>query len=518
MSDFDLGDQISNAEEDDESSDESEVERAPPPNEVEGGETENETEANDSGSMLSGDDGDSSGSAFTSDDDSPFTSDEGDVDPFADTETPDVSEALEEVDEDKEPEVIPADESTPSEAPQNDDAEDDSSDEGETSDEVKESVETDSDNADDDSDEEQQEEVVSSGLEDELPDADDTDTVSDDDDGEDTESVEWGGDGPAPNVDQNGASASESDSEPEPDSETESEDTNPMSDSNGSSGIDVKSIASNVMTASEAAETDQRFTIMVWADPGQGKTHFACTMPSPVVIIDTEGKAEEVTRKFHKEGQYDDPFIFQPSNYDEASEALTQGMKILHEFKEEEGVIGTLAVDSMSIMWDWAQQKYVDKFYKGKDKSEVDFDSAIGGGQSDWKVIKRLHNAQFRQDMLDSPFHLCWTAMREDDYEERMKGNRDADKPAGEKENVYKVDEVIRVTEGPDGAPVGVLNKSGKIKHRYVGYRYVEFPDHKELIDQIREAERGDGAISPLEKSHDVQIVEGSPMSKNSDD
>jgi hypothetical protein len=38
------------------------------------------------------------------------------------------------------------------------------------------------------------------------------------------------------------------------------------------------------------------------------------------------------------------------------------------------------------------------------------------------------------------------------------------------------------------------------------------------LIDQIREVERGDGAISPLERSHDVQIVEGSPMSKNSDD
>lgn len=508
MSDFDLENEISEAGSEDDS-DESEVERAPPPGETNN--VESEEDDDEAESTASETDSSSSGSAFTSDDDSPFASDT-EEDPFEADETPDASGFLDEVDEDKEPDITQpqTDEPVPDSVEQDDAEDTDTSDEGETSDETDESAEDESDNADNDSDEEPEEEVVSEDLEEDLAETDESDGDTDDGDtDEDETSVEWGGDGPAPNVDENGASESDSDTEPEEDS---------MSDNNGSSGIDVKSIASEVMTAPEAANTDERWSVMVWADPGQGKTHFAASMPSPVVIIDTEGKAEEVTGKWAKKGQYKDPFVFQPSNYDEASEALTRAFKILRKFEKEEGVTGTIAVDSMSIMWDWAQQKYVDKFYGGKDKSEVDFDSAMGqSGSSDWKVIKRLHNAQFRQDMLDTDYHLCWTAMREDDYEERMKGNRDADKPAGEKENVYKVDEVVRITEGPNGKPNAILNKSGKVKHRYVGLEYPDFDKHSDLVEGIREAELGQGSIKPLEKAHDVRIVEGSPY-KDEDD
>lgn len=286
-----------------------------------------------------------------------------------------------------------------------------------------------------------------------------------------------------------------------------------------SSVVDVKSIAPNVMTASDAADRDPRYTMLVWADPGQGKTHFACTGPEPVVIIDTEGKADEVARKFKGEGEVpESPFIFQPTNYDEALEALNSALDILDEYRNKAGITGTLVVDSMSVMWGWSQQKYVEKFYPGKDKDEVEFSSAIGGGQSDWKQIKRYHNVKFRQTMLDSPYHLIWTAMREDDYEEVMKGNRDADKPAGEKENAYKVDEVLRIQEGQDGAPIGVLNKSGKIKHRYSGLRYPTFDKHKELVDQILDAESGNRSVSAIAGAKGVKIHEGNPKFQQDDE
>ncbi len=276
-------------------------------------------------------------------------------------------------------------------------------------------------------------------------------------------------------------------------------------------GIDVKSIAPDVMTVAEAAEKDPRYTLMLWADPGQGKTHASFTMPSPVVMIDTEGKSDELAHKFD-EGEYDDPFIFQPSNYDEAVDALQKAIKILDAYRTQEGVIGTIVVDSMSVMWGWSQQKYVEKYYPGRDVEDVDFQTGFGSGKSDWKQIKNFHNVKFRQVMLDTPYHLCWTAMREDDYDAALNdGDRDADKPAGEKENIYKVDEIIRLQEGPDGAPVGELQKSGKVKHRYTGLRYPTFDKHKEIIEAIDQAEAGRGTIKAVEDRFNIRIAEGNP-------
>lgn len=300
--------------------------------------------------------------------------------------------------------------------------------------------------------------------------------------------------------------------------ETEVTSTDGGSQTDDSSDIDVKSIAPGVITAEEAADRERRFTMMVWSDPGMGKTHFSCTGPEPVVIIDTEGKADEVAGKFRGEGEISEsPFILQPTDYDEAIEALNSALDILDEFRRKKDMTGTLVVDSMSVMWGWSQQKYVDKYYPGKDAEEVEFNSAIGGGQSDWKQIKRYHNVKFRQPMIDSPYHLIWTAMREDDYEERMKGNRDADKPAGEKENPYKVDEVLRIKEGEEGAPVGVLNKSGKIKHRYAGLRYPTFEKHRDLLDDILDAENGSRSPQAVAGEHGVRIHEGNPEYEEED-
>lgn len=292
----------------------------------------------------------------------------------------------------------------------------------------------------------------------------------------------------------------------------------PKADGNGS--IAVKDIAPNAMTVTEAAEQERRWTTMVWAEPGMGKSHFSMSAESPVCVIDTEGKADELAHKFADEGEFDDPFIFQPSDFDEAKEALEQSLTLLDAFREEHGVVGTIAVDSMSVMWGWSQQKYVDKFYPhAEDPSEVELSTGFGSGKSDWKQIKNYHNVQFRQKMIDSPYHLVWTAMSEDDYDAQINENRrDAEKPAGEKENVYKVDEVIRLKEGPDGAPVGELQKSGKVKHRYTGLRYPTFPKHQELIEAIDDAEAGNGSIAQVEAKFGVNVVEGNPAYVQQDD
>ena len=378
----------------------------------------------------------------------------------------------------------------------------DDSEESDEADDTEEVEETTEDDSADESDEEPADSPFgdsdgeSDTDEEESDESDDSADESADTDTEETEeSVE--------------AETPDTPSEPEPEPATTD---GGSAESEESVEIDVKSIAPDVITADEAAERDPRFSMLVWSDPGMGKTHFGCSAPDPVVIIDTEGKADEVAGKFRGEGRVpESPFLFQPTDYDEALEALHSALEILDEYRTKADMTGTIVVDSMSVMWGWSQQKYVDKFYPGKDAEEVEFSSAIGGGQSDWKQIKRYHNVKFRQVMLDSPYHLVWTAMREDDYEERMKGNRDADKPAGEKENIYKVDEVLRIQEGPDGAPVGVLNKSGKIKHRYAGLRYPTFDKHRDMVDDILDAENGIRSIEAVAGEKGVRIHEGNP-------
>lgn len=274
--------------------------------------------------------------------------------------------------------------------------------------------------------------------------------------------------------------------------------------------IDVSDIAPGAVGPDEAANREKRWTIEIWSDPGMGKSHFGYSSQEPVCFIDTEGKADNLAHKFQDKTF----FLWQPSDYDEALDALHEALDVLDRYREQTDKIGTIVVDSMSVMWGWSQQKYVEKFYPGQDVDEVNFSSGFGGGQSDWKQIKRYHNVKFRQVMIDCPYHLVWTAMREEDYSKVMEGEADSppDKPAGEKENIYKVDEIIRLREDQQGRPVGELQKSGKIKHRYIGLSFPTFDKHRELVERIDEAERSaSGDMSSIEDEYGVRVVEGNP-------
>lgn len=283
--------------------------------------------------------------------------------------------------------------------------------------------------------------------------------------------------------------------------------------------IDISDIAPQATSVQEAADRESRWTILAWAEPGKGKSHFAYTMPDPIVFIDTEGKANELAEKFTTK----DIHIFTPSNYDEARDAAEQGLAILDRYRVEQDRLGTIVVDSMSDMWEWSQSKYVDVYYPNQSPEEVNFQSQMQtkGQQSDWKQIKSYHNAKFRQPMIESPYHLCWTAMEQDDFDAVLNdGERRAKKPAGEKTNVYKVDEVYRIREDAKGRPVGELHKSGKIKHRYTGLTYPTFEKHQEVVEAIKKTETGGVSPSavPSQTGYDVTVVEGNPKYLTPDD
>jgi len=290
-----------------------------------------------------------------------------------------------------------------------------------------------------------------------------------------------------PGGDENDASASDSESESE--TEVSPSDSQPSPSTSTATDGGAISAPEGFISIDEAVKLDHRWRILVWSDPGQGKSHFAHTMPKPIIYIDTEGKGHDIASKFGD----DDIHYSRPDDYDQAVDALHNGLEYLEEVHEKQDRRGTIVVDSMTDMWQWSQVRYAEYAYPGKSVDEVEFSSGLqSSGGNDWQKIKEFHNANFRDVIVNCPFHFCWTARREDDYEEVFEGGEKGDKPGGEKHNPFESSYNIRIRESKkdgDDAPVGFLNKSGKTRRKYGELRYPTFPKHKEIILQIEEAE-----------------------------
>lgn len=299
--------------------------------------------------------------------------------------------------------------------------------------------------------------------------------------------------------------------------ETGTEQAEPVSSgADGGGGvdpIDTTGLTSNAMTAEEAAQKEHTHRILVWGPPGLFKTHFAYTMPEPVCLIDTEGKAHDIAHKFEDKVTY----IFQPENFEEAQEALDDAIAILEKYRREQDVIGTIAVDSMSIMWEWAQLHYMRKWMPQADSLEEareNFDSAMSSqGPGDWQKIKQYHNESFREVMLNTDFHIVWTAMSTEDYGAVMEEGLSTTpmKPDGEKNNKYKVDHIIRGRWDDEGRAVGDLEKSGLVRQQYRGLVNPTFEKHQRVIGAIEDIEENDDDVQVLEMEDgtEVEITQG---------
>lgn len=284
--------------------------------------------------------------------------------------------------------------------------------------------------------------------------------------------------------------------------------------------VDVSSIAPDAMDKDESDAKEHIWRTLGYGNPGTGKTHYGFTHPEPIFCIDTENKAHSITDKFDKE-----IFLFEVNNYDEATNALNQSLDALEAYWNEENVRGTLMVDSMSNMWDWAQQKYMEMAYPGREVNEVNFTSALQGGDSDWQAIKRLHNERFREKMVTSNFHLYWTSTSREDYASILSGSDDPPaKPEGEKNNIYKATEVLHFYEGEDGKPAANLKKNARTKWRFGGLYYPTFHKVSEILDSIVAAEKNPDSITLGELKEtfpqDVELYDGDPdiVMRNSSD
>lgn len=288
-------------------------------------------------------------------------------------------------------------------------------------------------------------------------------------------------------------------SNPEPEPETPQNVKETPSDGSGGGPPDVGGVS-----VSQAAKTaHDRWRVLVWGPAKLFKTHFCYTMPGPVVIIDTEAKSEQLSPKF----QGKDVLILnihdmpaEPNTkFRQAKEALKRGIEWLDWWREEEGRIGSITVDSMSDIWEYAQEHHKIENYPLKDASDIQLSSNFGSSsESDWAIVKRYHNGEFRDLIVNSPYHFCWTAKERVAFNETFEDeeNRQFLEPRGETNNDYYVDTIIRARRDKDRGKVGDLIGSNYIDNSFVGLKKPTFPKVRDAIEHIQSVEGGNAQVS----------------------
>ena len=287
------------------------------------------------------------------------------------------------------------------------------------------------------------------------------------------------------------------------------DDEEPEDDVSGLPDVDVASLAPDAVSREAAAEREKQKTLLVWGPEGSGKSHIAHSAPEPICYIDTEGKADEIAEKF--EGKRIHYFV--ADDYKEAKAALDQALDVLAEYLDA-GYRGTLVVDSMTAMWEYAKVDYAKFAYQTDNLSEVNFQSELEGSK-DWTKIKARHNEEFREEILESPYHVVFTSGEKEAYGEVFEGGETKVVPDGEKWNKYAVKDVVRLRRNDEGKTVADLRKAALTRYSFVG---LEWPTWEKVYDAVEQVYNAETMPQEVDVSNwDFGVVDGQPVGNPSD-
>lgn len=136
-----------------------------------------------------------------------------------------------------------------------------------------------------------------------------------------------------------------------------------------------------------------KLVILIAGREGSGKTHLACTMSElePVYLIDTEYRAQIVTRKFKN-------VMFAPAK---DFEEMVVAVKHILKYQEP----GTIVIDSGSDLQTFAEIEYLERTEKDK-----------VGMPWNWAEVWRLCNAVIDEIKFSRGFNLVITARVKEEY------------------------------------------------------------------------------------------------------
>ncbi len=205
--------------------------------------------------------------------------------------------------------------------------------------------------------------------------------------------------------------------------------------------------------------------ILIAGKEGVGKTHLACTMSevTPVYVIDTEYRAQMVTRKFQNVR------FATVRNFGE----LVVAVKHITSSQPD----GTIILDSGSDLQTFAEIEYLERTEKEK-----------VGLPWNWSEVWRLCNAVIDEIKFSKRFNLIITA--------RMKEEYAGDRPTGKlipriySTLPYKADVVLQVTAEKE-------RKVHLLKNGFSGDLGVQLQASQKLPDIIRALSQLTGSRTP---------------------
>lgn len=231
----------------------------------------------------------------------------------------------------------------------------------------------------------------------------------------------------------------------------------------------------------------KNYICLIYGNSGSGKTYSSLTFPKPIIIIDTESRADIIKDEMFNA---DDIKIFNPLmfpekvtskgemlDYNATIEKLTNFLLSLLEEVKKGRALKTIVFDSATDLWNivmnWGAYKICDKVTK-EGKFKADPDTLKFNNQMDWQLPKNLHYKIFQilKNFTTHGVDIVFTARQKDmpDYakDEKKKKMGDlytetfSDRIRSEKELPFNSDIIVRTTLTGDNKRLSIIEKSFK--------------------------------------------------------
>jgi hypothetical protein len=194
--------------------------------------------------------------------------------------------------------------------------------------------------------------------------------------------------------------------------------------------------------------------VLIYGQEGVGKTHFMYTAPKPLFILATEERTKLILPKFANLDNKNDIGIVLVKSYDDVLRMAELAIKRLQSVEKEKGVIGTIAIDSISTFKDYCMMKRaVENGFDGRDFAQIKFSP-----RDDYGFINAYHD-KVRDTIIDSGFNVIVTAKEKAKYNTTDQFKIDDYLPEGKNDNAHAFDIVIRNLI-KNGEPWSVFRKT----------------------------------------------------------
>lgn len=212
--------------------------------------------------------------------------------------------------------------------------------------------------------------------------------------------------------------------------------------------------------------------------------------------------------------------IFPVNKYEDLVSATGTANRLLKEHYKKTGKLGWMIVELVGEAWMMSQDYYTREAYgetlgdyfaeKQQLTQAIKEDSSAYRaleGWKDWTVIKYFHNYAWVEKIKRMPWNVLFTA------EVKQVGNPDSMfaeagyRPAGEKDNIHRVDEIIYLTRRG--------NKFSQKAFKLTGYTHVYpkidisnkngFEEHLKMLKKLEEAGYKESPMDEIEKEAGIE-------------